>query len=78
MLEPMLDIDDLLHHFLLAFMYGGLDCSRMWSVYLGDAQRPSYLKERLAEALGVTTEEVVAGKRKIEAGDWSCRAACGQ
>ena len=71
-LEPLLKIDDdLLYHFPMVFFYSGFDCSRKWSRYLGDEERPACIRRRLSEALGVTEEEVAVGKSKLESHDWS-------
>ena len=59
------DLDALWGDFPECYSYVGMDCRRDWAQYLQDGSRTGCVRERLAEALGVTQDEVNDAKATL-------------
>ena len=58
------DVRALWADFPECYSYVGMDCRRDWAQYLQDGPRAACIRERLAEALGVTEDEVEDAKAR--------------
>eukprot|EP00973_Karenia_brevis_P011373 1538525-Karenia_brevis.AAC.1 len=64
----MLKVSQVLPNFPEVYLYTGYDCACKWASHLRDPSRRGKVEERLAEALGITQQEIELGRSKLAAG----------